>query len=89
MEVRLHDSTEICQGATRSRTMLKIPTGLCLGGGLVLALLLYLSGVCWRSVWISLGAVPVYGWCVWQTKKDPQWPQTWWRHLQLAPVYRG
>lgn len=89
MEVRIIDSTEVCQGATRTRTMLNIPTCLCLGGSGVLFFLLYLSGLHWRSGVIVLGSALVYGWCVWQTKKDPQWLQTWWRHLQLAPVYRG
>ena len=89
MEVRIIDTAEICQGATRLRTMLKVPAELCVVGVTVLVLLLYFSGLSWRSVWIVLGTLPVYGWCVWQTKKDPAWLQTWWRHLQQAPVYRG
>jgi type IV secretory pathway TrbD component len=89
MDVRIHDSTEICQGATRTRTMVKIPTCLCLGGSGTLGLLLYLNGLSWRSLGIVVVASLLYGWCVWQTKKDPQWLQTWMRHLQLKPVYRG
>lgn len=89
MEVQVVDSVEVCQGATRTRTMLRVPAELCVIGVMLVGLLLYLSGLSWRSVWIAVGASVVYGWCVWQTKKDPQWVQTWWRHLQQAPVYRG
>lgn len=89
MEVPVHDSTEICQGTTRTRTLLQIPSGLCLGGGLLLGLLLYLTGLSWWSLVLLLVASLVYAWARWQTKKDPQWPTVWWRHLQQAPVYRG
>jgi Type IV secretory pathway, VirB3-like protein. len=89
MQVAIIDTAEICQGATRIRTMLGVPSELCIVGGTALILVLYMSGFCWRSAWITLGGLTVYGWCVWQTKKDPQWLQTWWRHLQQPVVYRG
>lgn len=89
MDVPIVDTAEICQGATRMRIMLWVPTELCVVGVTVLVLLLYFSGVSWRSVGIVVGAIPVYSWCVWQTQKDPQWLTTWWRHLQQPPVYRG
>jgi type IV secretory pathway VirB3-like protein len=85
MEVRVVDRADICQGAIRPRTLLGVPTSLMIGGIVLTGIMVYLTS----SWWILPPALAVYGWLKWQTKKDPLWLQTWWRHLQHRPVYEG
>jgi type IV secretory pathway VirB3-like protein len=85
VEVRVVDSAEICQGAIRPRTLLKVPTEVMMG-------LIAAVGILWLVLgawWIVLPTGVLYGWARWQTKRDAYWIRTWWNHLKHKRVYEG
>jgi hypothetical protein len=85
MERLVPDTAEVCQGAIRTRTLLGVPTSLCIGLSAVLGILVLV----WGHWWTLLPGGVVYGWLRWQTKTDPLWLHAWWDHIQCADEYEG
>lgn len=90
MDGPLMEYAEVCQGAIRVRTLCGVPTMALICLGCLAAGLLYFTPGGWVvRLAISVASGAVWGWLKWQTKRDPQWMQTWWQHLHVKDVYHS
>lgn len=88
MDLPMLDQAEICQGATRPRTLLGIPTSVSMGLLISTALLVYIVGWGWLG-WLVIGSASLLGgWLRWQTKLDPWWMRKWWAATRHPQQYR-